>query len=207
MEEVLPGVLHWTRVHDKIGTRVHSYFVADRGLLIDPMVPEEGIEAVAEQGTPERIALSVRHHYRHSQQFVDRFGCDVVAHEAGLHEFEGGPPVAGFAPGDEIMPGVRVLRLGEICPDDAVLHVHSGLGALHFGDGLIRYRGRIGFVPDALIGDDPEGVKRRTIERLRELLEEDFDALLFAHGDPLVPSGGRDALSEFVAAREGSLAG
>ena len=201
MEEGLPGVLHWTRVHEKIRSRVHSYFVADRGLLIDPMEPEEGMDALAEHGEPQRIVLSVRHHLRHSECFAERFGCDIVAHEAGLHEFEdGGPDVAGFAFGDEIAPGVRALELAAICPEDTVLHIHAGLGALHFGDGLIRYHGRIGFVPDEYM-DDPERVKRRTVERLWELLDEDFDALLFAHGDPLVPSGGRDALAEFVASQ------
>jgi hypothetical protein len=199
MEEVLPGVLHWTRVHDRIGIPVHSYFVADRGLLIDPMEPDEGLDALADHGNPERIVLSVRHHLRHSERFVTRFGCDIVAHEAGLHEFEDGPEVRGFAFGDEIAPGVRALELAAICPEDTVLHIRAGLGALHFGDGIIRRRGRIGFVPDGLM-DEPETVKRRTFERLRELLDEDFDALLFAHGDPLAPTGGRDALAQFVAA-------
>ncbi len=97
-------------------------------------------------------------------------------------------------------PGVRALELGAITPEDTVLHIQAGHQALHFGDGLIRYDGEIGFVPDELIGDDPEGVKARTIERLRALLHEDFDALLFAHGDP-VPRGGRDALEAFVASR------
>src|SRR3712207_986853 len=198
MEEVLPGVWHWTRVHEKIRAPVHSYFVADRGLLIDPMEPEEGLDAVAERGEPERIVLTVRHHLRHAERFVERFRCDVVAHEAGLHEFEDdGPQVDGFSFGDEIAPGVRALELGAITPEDTVLHIHAGLGALHFGDGLIRQHDRIGFVPDAYM-DDPESVKRRTFERLWELLDDDFDALLFAHGDPLVPSGGRGALAEFV---------
>ena len=198
MEELLPGVLHWTAIHDKIGERVHSYYVADRRLLIDPMEPEDGgVDALAEHGDPERIVLSVRHHLRHAERFVARYGCDIVAHEAGLHEFAGGPPVQGFRFGDEVAPGVRALELGAICPEDTVLHIHAGLGALHFGDGLIRENDRIGFVPDAYM-DDPETVKRRTFERLWELLDEDFDALLFAHGDPLVPSGGRDALAEFV---------
>ena len=35
------------------------------------------------------------------------------------------------------------------------------------------------------------------MERLVELLELEFDALLFAHSDPIV-SGGRDQLEAFV---------
>jgi glyoxylase-like metal-dependent hydrolase (beta-lactamase superfamily II) len=202
MEEVLPGVLHWTRVHERLGAPVHSYFVADRGVLIDPMEPEEGgLDAIAEHGEPQRIVLSVRHHLRHAERFAERFGCDIVAHEAGLHEFaDGGPEVTGFRFGDEVAPGIRALELGAITPEDTVLHIHAGLGALHFGDGLVHWEGRLRFVPDAWMGDDPEGVKRRSFERLAALLEEDFDALLFAHGDPLT-SGGRDALAAFVEAQ------
>ncbi len=202
MDEVLPNVFHWTRVHENLRAPVHSYYVADRLLLIDPMEPEEGLDAVAGlgDGAPERIVLTVRHHLRHAERFAERFGCDIVAHEAGLHAFTGGPDVKGFAFGEEVAPGVTALELGAITPEDTVLRIHAGRHGLHFGDGLIRRKGAIGFAPDGLMGDDPEGVKRRTIERLRALLREDFDALLFAHGDPL-PEGGRDALEAFVTSR------
>ncbi len=201
MDEVLPGVLHWARVHENTGQPAHSYFVADRGLLIDPMEPEEGMDALAEHGRPERIVLSVRHHLRHSERFVERFGCDIVAHVAGLHAFEGGPPVTGIKFGQEVAPGVRALAFAEITPEDTVLSIRAGLGALHFGDGLIRHRERLAFVPDHLIGEDAGGVKARSVDRLRHLLDEDFDALLFAHGEPLAP-GGRDALVEFIRAHD-----
>ncbi len=44
---------------------------------------------------------------------------------------------------------------------------------------------------------DPEQVKQATRARVRELLELDFDALLFAHGLPIA-SGGKDALRSFL---------
>lgn len=52
-------------------------------------------------------------------------------------------------------------------------------------------------MPDSLLGDDPEGVKRSLRASLEALLDQEFDALLFAHGDP-VPSGGRAALEDFL---------
>jgi glyoxylase-like metal-dependent hydrolase (beta-lactamase superfamily II) len=203
MDEVLPNVFHWTRVHENLRAPVHSYYVADRLLLIDPMEPEDGLDAVAGlgDGAPERIVLTVRHHLRHAERFAERFGCDIVAHEAGLHAFAGGPEVTGFAFGEEVAPGVTALELGALTPEDTVLHIRAGRHGLHFGDGLIRHDGALGFVPDRLMGDDPQAVKQRTFERLRTLLEEDFDALLFAHGEPLAP-GGRDALVEFIRAHD-----
>src|SRR5918995_1332193 len=98
MDEVLPGVLHWSRIHPNTGSPAHSYYVADRGLLIDPIAPEDGgVDALAEHGQPQRIVLTVRHHLRDAVAYAERYGCEIVAHEAGLHEFRGGPAVAGFA--------------------------------------------------------------------------------------------------------------
>ena len=196
-DEILPGLYHWTAFHEGIRQRVNSYYVADSATLIDPMLPEAGLDWFQDHGGPERILLTNRHHYRHSGHFVEAFGCPVRCHESGLHEFEGGPRVEGFAYGEELAPGIVAVEVDAICPDDAALHVAVADGALAFADALIRYGGSLGFVPDPLIGDDPEGVKRAVRESLRGVLELDFDHLLFAHGDPLV-GGGRRALREFV---------
>jgi CRP-like cAMP-binding protein len=62
-------------------------------------------------------------------------------------------------------------------------------------------RGEIAFMSDDLM-DEPDTVRARTLARLPELLELDFDALLFAHGEP-IPSGGRDALAAFIRSQGG----
>jgi hypothetical protein len=69
---------------------------------------------------------------------------------------------------------------------------------LAFADGVIRWEGELTFVPDFLM-DDPEQTKRGIVGSLRRLLELDFDALTFAHGEPLA-GGGRKALNRFVEA-------
>jgi glyoxylase-like metal-dependent hydrolase (beta-lactamase superfamily II) len=199
MNEVLPGVLHWTAHHEGIGERVHSHFAVESAALIDPRVPEGGVEEIARYGRPDRILLSNRHHLRHSERFADAFGCPIRCHEAGLWEFEdGGPPVQSFRFGDEVAPGITALEMGALTPEDTVFRLSAGPGALLFADGLVRRAdGGLAFVPDWLMGDDPEGVKRGLVESLRRLLDEDFDALLFAHGEPMA-SGGRAALEAFV---------
>lgn len=178
---------------------VSSYFVAaGRGTLIDPMEPEGGVEAVAERGTPEQVVLTNRHHYRHSGRFVDEFGCVVRCERSGLHEFDGGPEVEGFGFGDELSPQITALEMGAICSEDTALHIRAGGGALAFADGLVRFAESPGFVPDKLMGDDAETVKRGLVQSLRKLLDREFDSLLFAHGEPMV-GGGREALESFVA--------
>ncbi len=198
MSEVLPGVLHWTTFHERIGFPVHSHFAVAAAALIDPRVPEDGVEAIAQYGRPDRILLSNRHHLRHSERFAEAFGCEIRCHEAGLHEFRDGPDVQGFRFGDEVAPGIVALKMGALTPEDTVFHLDAGPGALLFADGLIRGAdGGLEFVPDALMGDDPDEVRRGLSQSLRGLLEHDFDALLFAHGDPM-PGGGRRALLDFL---------
>jgi hypothetical protein len=199
MKEILPGLFHWTALHEGIGLDVSSYFVEGSGTLIDPMLPEEGIGWFRDSHTPERIVLTIRHHYRHSDAFVKEFGIEVWCHEAGLHEFEGGPAVLGYSFGDTIAPGITAVELDVLSPDDTVLRIDFDGGVLAFGDGLIHWgEGRVGFVPDQLMGDDPGAVKRGLRAALEQLVEEDFRHLLFAHGDPLV-GGGRQALERFLA--------
>lgn len=198
MDEILPGLHHWTQVHPNIGSRVHSHFVAGSGTVLDPLVPDEGIEWFDGRGV-ERVVLSNRHHRRHAERFAERFGCPILAHEDGLYEFEGGPDVDGFGFGDRLADDVVALEMDAICPDDTAVEIVAGEGALLFADAIINRDG-LGFVSDGLIGDDPEGVKRRVRERAAALAEREFDHLLFAHGAPMI-GGGRDALREFAAGR------
>jgi hypothetical protein len=198
VNEILPGVWHWTAHHEKIGFDVSSYFVERAAALIDPMLPPDGIEAFRGR-EPELILLTNRHHYRHSEAFTEEFGCRVLCHEAGLHEFKGGPPVQGFAFGDDVANGVLALEVGVITPEETAFHVDAGRGALSFADAVVNWPDSgLGFVPDELIGDDPEGVKEGLRESFRRLLAHDFDALLVAHGDP-IPTGGKGALIQFAA--------
>lgn len=199
MQELLGGLFHWTAFHPRIRHEVSSYYLGGNdATLIDPMLPEEGLEWFQDREPPRRIVLTNRHHYRQSGKFVDAFGCPVLCHETGLHEFEDGPEVEGFSFGERLSDAITALEMDAICPDDSVLHIALGDGLLAFADGLIRY-GSPGFVSDGLMGDDPEAVKRGLRESLRALLDQDFDSLLFAHGRPLL-GGGKQALREFLGA-------
>jgi glyoxylase-like metal-dependent hydrolase (beta-lactamase superfamily II) len=191
MDEVLPGLLHWTATHPNHGLRVGCHLATASGTAFDPLVPEEGLDWFGEQGV-KRIVLSTRHHRRHCEEIAERFGCEILCHESGLYEFEDGPEVRGFSFGDRLAADVVALEMNSISPDDTVLRIEAGGGALLFADSVIN-RGGLGFVPDGLIGDDPEAVKAQIRRRCSALLSERFEVLLFAHGDPLV-DGAREAL-------------
>jgi hypothetical protein len=199
MDEVLPGVLHWTTFHEGIGQPVHSHYFVEGAALFDPRVPDEGIDEISRHGRPDTILLSNRHHLRHAEELAAAFECPIRAQRLGLHEFaDGGPEVQPFDFGDAVAPGVLALEVGALTPEDTAFHIAAGPGVLLFADAVIRNGdGELAFVPDSLMGDDPEGVRRGVTSALRALLDHDFDALLFAHGAP-IESGGKERLTRFV---------
>ena len=197
MNEIRPGVMHWTRHHEGIQTDVSSYYLLDDRVLIDPMEPSVGMDWFRDEGgPPKHILLSNRHHYRHSDRFVEAFGCEVHASRPGMHEFSDDQPVTPFDFGDELPGGVKAYEVGVLCPDETALHI-PGKAALAVADGVINYGG-LGFVPEEHLGDDKEAVKAGLKERYGKLADQlDFDTLLIAHGAPIV-GGAKEALAAFA---------
>jgi hypothetical protein len=204
MEEIVPGVFYWATFHERIRHTVSSYYaVRDReAVLIDPRVPEEGLEWFEERVVPKSILLTNRHHYRQSDQFVTAFGCTVRSQRAGLHEFRAGQEVQGFDFGDRFACDIVAFEVGNICPDETALYL-PWARTLAFADGLVRmpFDGPLGFVPDMLMGDDPPAVKAGLKQAFGVLLNQDFDTILLAHGAPWV-GGAKEALRAFVESAE-----
>jgi hypothetical protein len=199
IEEILPELLHWSALHEGIGQIVYSSFELSSGTLIDPIEPEEGVEAILSIAVPQRIVLSNRHHFRDSARFLEHCECPVLCHRAGVAHFDEDPLVRGFSFDEQLADGVRALELGSICSEETTLLLEARDGALSFGDGLTRSDdGSLAFMPDDLLGEDPGAVRRGLLKSLQRMLEEDFDALLFAHAEP-VRSGGHADLSDFLA--------
>ncbi len=203
MDEVLPGVWHWTTVHPRIRIPVASYWLGTAGVLIDPLVPaEEGLSWFEARPTPPAaVLLSNRHHFRESARFAEAFGCSVHCNRAGLHEFGPGERVVGFDPGDRLAGGVVACEVGGICPDDTALYLPEQR-AVVLADAVVSggphgRAGPLGFVPDGLM-DDPAETKRSLLAALSRLLEElEFEHLLLAHGGPVLDDG-RAQLQELV---------
>lgn len=196
MNELAPGLFHWTTFHEGIQQDVDSYFVESSAALIDPMLPSEGLDWFAGRERPTRILLTDHHHYRHSDHFADRFGCTVMAQEAGLERFEPGRRVEGFSFGDVVAPGIVALEVGALFADETAFQISAGDGAVALGDSLVRSADG-SLVALEYLMDDPEAVTRGLRASFRRLLDENFDSLLFAHGGALV-GGGKEALRAFV---------
>ena len=197
MQEITPGVWHWTARHERIHSDVSSYYLAAERVLLDPKVPAEGLSWFDEHGVPEHVLLTNRHHDRDAWKLRDAFGCTVHCIRNGLHELDGRGPVEAFDFGDELPGGVIAYEVDAICPDETALHIPAHR-ALACADGVVRGSGRdeLSFVPDAYM-DDPEKTKAGLRDAYRRLLVLDFDHLLLAHGDPVITSG-KGALRAFA---------
>ena len=198
MEEIAPGIWHWTAFHPRIRSEVSSYYLPAERTLIDPMEPSGGLDWLAENGPPTDVLLTNRHHYRASDRFVERFGVTVHCVREGIHEFARGERVEPFDFGDELPGGILAHPVGAICPDETAFHVPARQ-ALAVADGAVRWkkRGPLMFVPDRFM-DEPERTKEGLRESYRRLAELDFRHLLLAHGEPFVGNG-REVLAAFAA--------
>jgi hypothetical protein len=199
--EIAPGIWHWTAFHDGIGHDVSSYYLPDAGVLIDPLLPADGdpLGWLHDHGPPSAIVLTNRHHYRDSGRLIQEFSLPVRASRPGMHEFSSEQLVEPFDFGDRLPGGLVAHEVGAICPDETAVEI-PGARAIALADGLVRFEaldGPLGFVPDWLLGDDPDAVKQGLRRSLARLLELDFDHLLLAHGLPLVDDG-REQLEAFV---------
>jgi len=202
MRELLPGIWHWTAFYDAIGMDVHSYWIEPAGIVLDPMVPDDvGLDWWEEREIqPQQVVLTIGLHWRHSDQFASRWGIPIVVPRPALHRYEGTDrDPETFEWGDEVAPGVTAVEIDAIAPDECALHIDQGDGVVAIADGLIRKSagGPLTFVPDGLIGDNPETVKAGLRDAFRGLLERDWDTMLMAHGEPIV-GGAQQALKDFL---------
>ena len=187
MQEVAPGLWHWTAHHEHIRSDVSSYYLLAERVLIDPKVPAEGLAWFEDHGAPEHVLLTNRHHDRDSWQLRDAFGCTVHCVRNGLHELDGRGPVEAFDFGDQLPGAVTAYEVDAICPDETALYIPAHR-ALACADGVIHGDDGLDFVPDKYM-DNPEETKFGLREAYRRLLVLDFDHLLLAHGDPVIRSG------------------
>jgi len=54
------------------------------------------------------------------------------------------------------------------------------------------------FVPDELLGRNPENIKSGIKMEFRKLLRRNFQHIFFAHGKPVIEQG-KEMLAEFIA--------
>lgn len=201
MDEILPGLHHWTTHHDGIGQLVSSYLVEPAGIVVDPLLPDGGVEEIGGITQPQQVVLTTGLHLRDAREVAEAFDIPIRASAAALDRLGDDVDIRPFEDSARVAPGVEAIAVDALAPDEAVLHIALGEhAALAFPDTVMNYGDALSYVPDGLMGDDPEAVKAKLTAALRALLQRDFDTLLFAHGDPVVGNG-KDVLRTFVDAQ------
>ena len=200
MREIAPGIVHWQTYYETIRSPVSSYLLVAGGVVLDPRPPDEGFGALAERfGEPRDVILTNRHHYRQAAELETTFGATDLLPRGGharVHARRARHAVRVRRRASGRRRRLRGRR------DHARGDRRSGSrrnAALAFADGLVRMPpdGPLGFVPDRLLGDDPEGVKHGLHSAFARLAALSPEHLLLAHGLPVV-GGGCRALEEFA---------
>jgi glyoxylase-like metal-dependent hydrolase (beta-lactamase superfamily II) len=190
VQEVRPGVWHWTGHHPDWqegqgwDPEVSSYAIDDGEnlLVFDPVAPSAFVDELA-AGRHPIVVLTCPWHRRDTAQLVERLGARVYVPPPD----EGDPePVRGevYEEGDELPFGVQALPGLE--PNDLVLWIEAKR-ALVLGDTLVDRGEGIQFARDwAQMGAIAErGVPpERMLERLQPLRELPVELVLATHGGP-----------------------
>jgi len=189
VDEIAPGLWHWTAHRESIDSAVSSYYLAEERVVIDPMEPPERPEWFQ----PEHALLTCRHHSRDAW----KLGLAPWVVEQGAHELEGRGEFRTFAWGDELPGGIVAREVDALSPDETALYLPRHR-ALSIGDGVVRWGGdELTFVPDFLM-DEPEQTRAGLRAAYRRLLDElEFEHLLLAHGGPVVGTA-REELQALV---------
>jgi hypothetical protein len=192
MEELTPGIRHWSGRHPNIGWEVSSYWLPGLKVLLDPLHAPDEVDQIDE------IILSNRHHKRSAFEARERFEAVLRVPRTGMHDYSPDDPVEPYEYGEPLAGGAITAHLvTELWPDDGVLHIPS-LEALEIADTVLHYGDELSLVPENLMGDDPEADREGILSGLRRLSAElDFRHLLFAHGTPIVNEG-HERLNAFL---------
>lgn len=179
--EVVPGVVGWSIVDERIGGSTSASYAVRGGdgasVLIDPLpLRDEKLDRLAPVSA---IVLTAACHQRSAWRYRQHFGAPVWLPE-GSRETEGEPDGL-YGEGDELHGGLRPVHTpGPELPQYS-LYLGRPPGVVFSPDLLMREAdGTLTFVP-AEYHEDPDET-RRSVETTLEL---DFGVLCLAHGQPI----------------------
>ena len=195
MHEILPNIYTWSWFSEPHGYDFNGYLIADAdgNLCIDPVPPQDQMAEIERIGVGT-ILLTNRNHARASNAVRERTQARVMIHpDDAPHAVSQGTPIDGeLLIGEKIGPLVIEPAPGK-SPGEVALHWPERR-LLFIGDAVVgNPPGRCGLLREKVM-DDPARLRTS----VRNLLELDFDALLFGDGVPIL-AGAHARLEELVA--------
>lgn len=184
MHEILPDIFTWSWFSEPHGYNFNGYLVrhADGNLCIDPVQPGEHHLAEIERIGVAKILLTNRNHSRASNLVRERTGAPIFIHPDDAPHARGqGTLIDGpLRIGETIGPLVVAPAPGK-SPGEVVLH-EPVRRLLFVGDAVVGHPpGQCALLREKVMDDPP-----RLRASVRDLLELDFDALLFGDGTPIL---------------------
>ena len=195
MREILADIYTWSWFSEPHGYDFNGYLVRhdDGNLCIDPVTPQDDLAAIADAGVAT-ILLTNRNHSRASNAIRERTQARVLIHpDDAPHAIGQGTHIDGdLLIGEKIGPLVIEPVPGK-SPGEVAFHWPERR-LLFVGDAVIgNPPGQCGLLREKVM-DDPARLR----ESVRNLLELDFDTLLFGDGVPIL-AGARARLESLVA--------
>jgi glyoxylase-like metal-dependent hydrolase (beta-lactamase superfamily II) len=183
MREILPDIFTWSWFSEPHGYEFNGYLVrhADGNLCIDPVQPGTDIAEIERLGVA-KILLTNRNHSRASNAIRERTDAPIMIHpDDAPHAIGQGTLVDGeLLIGEKVGPLVVEPAPGKSA-GEVVLHWPERR-LLIDGDAVIgNPPGRCALLREKVIDDLPR-LRRSVIN----LLDLDFDALLFGDGTPIL---------------------
>ncbi len=183
MRTIVPDVFTWSWFSEPHGYDFNGYLVLhpDGNLCIDPVVPGDDLAEIERLGVA-KILITNRNHSRAANAIRARTGASIFIHpDDAPHAMGQGTTLDGeLLIGEKIGPLVIEPAPGK-SPGEVVLHWPERR-LLFVGDAVIgKPPGACGLLREQVIDDLP-----RLRQSLRNLLELDFDALLFGDGVPIL---------------------
>lgn len=191
IDQLRPGLHRWTADHPDAEADPEpdspadwtaavgsvAYEASDALLLVDPLVPGDGWDAldglVERHGKPVSVLTTIRFHGRSKKEVLARYGAstDVPAGVEAIAFPEAGETMVWLPEPGALVPGDRILG------DD---------------------RGGLRLCPESWLSYLPSGMTRAQLrEELRPLLDLPIELVLVSHGEPVLERG-RGALARAI---------
>jgi glyoxylase-like metal-dependent hydrolase (beta-lactamase superfamily II) len=198
VKEILPGIYRWERRFGP-GIPGASLYVrtAAGPVVIDPLIPRDGFDALAALGDPVAVILTTHWHERDALAYEARFG--VRRYVNALPDARESRRGTRFYAGEVLLDTFRTIDLGGISPGETGLLLEREGGIAIVGDAFFNFE-RLDvanplslLIPlvmpygppqprPAWLSDDMR-LSRRQLDALRA---HSFAHLLPSHGEPLI---------------------
>lgn len=214
MEELAPGLWSWTARHaewhprDEFGSEVRSYALRDgpRTILIDPLVPADGDELLAELDRvvagSVSILITIPYHARSAGLLWQRYrpGAEIWGHPAVAKRLGADVPLQPIQPGTALPGGAGAFAIGKPRRFEMPLYLPSWR-ALALGDAIVEADGELRvWLQQPITAKRLAWYEDRFLPTLEPLAELDVEVVLATHGRPVLEDG-RRALAAALAAR------